>query len=453
MFYIANSMFTRSKIALIAIAIMLVYITFNLCNWERKNLMQWDETGYYLYLPATFIYHDISNLYFYPTIVQNYYINGRDNNYGLYTQPTTYKLNKYPVGTSLFELPFFLIADRYCLAHSKEYDHDGYSQPYLVAVCFATIFWVFAGLCVLRRFLLRYFTEGATAVTLILLAFATNLYFYTVFDIGMSHPFSFAAFCFLLYATERWYATGHRVHALLLGLLLGLIVITRPTNIVVALIPLCWKYKDGTIAGKLNFFKKQLLSMVLAAILFFLLIMIQLCYWKHVTGHWVHFSYESEGFDFLSPQVWNGLFSYRKGWFVYTPVAFIAVLGLIPLARQHKRLAAITAGYLLLSIYIIFSWCNWTYGGSFGCRSLIESMVIAAMPLTMFIQWVFAQKKIAVNILLLTVFSFMIALNAFQSYQLVNNKTVWDGTNRAFYWRTFGKLNVTEEDKKLLSQP
>ena len=446
-------MFTRSKIALAVIAFSLLYITFNLGNWEKPGVLTWDPSGYYLYLPATFIYQDVVKLDFYPKMTATYFLNNGSNTYGLYREPTGLKLNKYPTGTSVLEMPFFLIA-HYCCIHfpGEKNPPDGYSEPYRQGVIFSGVFWVLAGLFVLRRFLLRYFSDSATAVTLLLLAFGTNLYFYTVFNVGMSHPYSFALFCFLLSTTDNWYRNERKINVILMGLILGLVVIVRPTNVLVALIPLCWKYKNGSLKDKLFFYKKQLLAIIAATVVFFLILMIQFSYWKYVTGDWIHFSYEEEGFSFLTPQIWNGLFSYRKGWFLYTPVAFVGVIGLLLLAKKHKRLAAIITMYLAINIYVVFSWCYWSYGGSFGCRALIESLAIVSIPLTMLIDWIFAKKKVAVNIILLTVFSFFITLNLFQSYQLFTNATAWDMTNRAFYWRSFGKLQVTDEDRKLLLQ-
>jgi len=439
----------KSKLALAITAFMLFYIVFNLSNWKDRYMFRCDETGYYLYLPSFFIYHDIGYLKFYPKIVEKYYIND-NREYGLYKEPTGYRLDKYAIGTSILEMPFFLAAHLYCSLYPKDYPPDGYSEPYMLTFVLATVFWVIAGLFVLRKFLLRYFTDAAVTVTILLLAFATNIYFYTVFDTGMSHTFSFALFCFLLAATDRWYDNERIINVLLMGFLLGLIVITRPTNIVVAIIPLCWKYKNGSIAGKTAFYKKQLLPVLASFFIFCLVLFIQCRYWKFVTGHWIHFSYEDEGFNFLSSQVWNGLFSYRKGWFVYTPVAFLGVIGLIPLARKYKRLAGIILLYLIVNVYIVFSWYFWSYGGSFGCRALIESMAVVSVPLAMLIQWLLVRKKALITIPMLLVFAFLIALNTFQSFQLIKNITVWDGTNRAFYWRSFGKLNVTSEDKKLL---
>ena len=445
-------MFTKSKIALAATGIMFVYIVFNLANWETRNMLGWDETGYYIYLPAAFIYNDVGKLGFYPKIEQDYDLNSGAKLYGIYDEPTGNKLDKYTAGTAICEMPLFLLAHWYTLNDQKDFKKDGYSRPYMVSVVFSMITWVFAGLFFLRKFLLKYFSEAATAVTLLLIAFGTNLYFYTVCTLSMSHPFSFALFCFLLYATEQWYSNGRSINVILMGVVMGLIVITRPTNVVIAILPLCWKYKDGKVADKLLFYKKQLWPIIASVLAFLLVLMIQCSYWKYVTGKWVYFSYEGEGFDFSDPQIWRGLFSYQKGWFVYTPIAFIAIVGLIPLFRKYKRLTGIMLLYLAVNIYIVFSWRNWYYGGSFGCRALIESMAVVAIPLAMIIEWIFSSKKMLLNILTLTVFSFFIALNVFQSYQLINNKTEWARTNRAFYWRTLGKLDVTAEDRKLLDQ-
>ncbi|GAA4466165.1 hypothetical protein GCM10023093_19770 [Nemorincola caseinilytica] len=442
---------SRSKISLIVSAVMLLYITFNLSNWRQRNMLYWDCGNYYMYLPAVFIYHDLADLKFYPKIVETYYLNNGQKDFNLYPQPTGHTVNKYAVGTSFFELPFFLLAHGYCLlANDKEMPPDGYSTPYMVMVVFSILFWVMAGLYVLRKFLLRYFSDTATALTLLLLMFATNLYFYTVFNIGMSHPFSFTLFCFLLYHTERLYATGHTRYIIYTAAILGMVLITRPTNIVVALIPIFWPYgQTRTIPQRLQFLAQKKWALLTGAILFLLIAMIQFGYFRYTAGKWFHFSYEKEHFEFLQPHIIKGLFSYQKGWYVYTPIAFIATLGLLPLARQHRQLSLLVLSFLAFTVYIVFSWCVWSYGGSFGSRAMIESLAIMAIPLAAFIQWIFT-RPVPLRIITLVIFACCITLNAFQSYQLVNNYTVWDHTNKAFYWYSFGRLDVTEEDKQRL---
>lgn len=439
----------RSKIALWITAFVLLYITFNMSLWRNKNLLFWDCANYYLFLPATFVYNDLADLKFYPKTVEKYYINNGANDYGLFPQPNGHTVNKYAVGTSVFILPFFLLAHGYCLI-TDSYPADGYSTPYLVMVIFAILTWVMAGLYVLRKFLVKYFSETATLLTLLLILFATNLYFYTVFNIGMSHPFSFALFCFLLYATDNLYATGKTRYLLWIAAILGVAVITRPTNVIAALVPLLWPYAQAKgLPQRATFFIRKKWGLVASVVLFVSILMLQLTYWKCTAGKWVHFSYEEEHFEFLKPHIIDGLFSYRKGWFLYTPIAFIATLGLVPLLKRYRQLGILIITFLIINIYIVFSWYAWAYGGSFGARSMIDCLPLMAIPLACLIEWIFSRGK-ALRITAITIFVFCITLNTFQSFQLMNNLTMWDETNKAFYWRTFGKLEVTDEDRKLL---
>jgi len=416
-------------------------------------MLGYDTSYYYLYLPATIIYHDLDKLAFYPEIVNKYNISGKQPAYELYPQPSTSKiLNKYAVGVSICELPFFLIAHWYCSV-SGAYAADGYSVPYRVSIVFSIIFWVLAGLYALMKFLSAYFDGTITAITLLLILFATNLYFYTVLHIGMSHAFSFAFFCFILYITDRAYVTGKAHYIVLIGTMLGMITIIRPTNILVAMLPLLWPYeKEKMYGSKLVFFRHRIPAIISAIIIFIAIVFIQLSYLKYTSGHWFHFSYQDEGFNFTSPEIINGLFSYRKGWFLYTPVALLAVFGLIPLIRKNRTIGLLVCCYLLLNIYIVFSWCQWSYGGSFGCRALVESMAIMALPLAALLERVFSSKRKVLPIAVSSVLAFFVVLNVFQSFQISHYVILWDNMNKAKYWSTFGKPELTQEEQMLLRQ-
>lgn len=443
----------RSRIALLISAIVLVCITFNLCKWKDSNMLGYDTAYYYLYLPATVIYKDPAKLAFYPAIINKYNISGRNHSYELYPQAATGRLlNKYAVGVSICEFPLFLIAHWYAgLSHT--YEADGYSLPYRMAIVFSVLLWVLTGLYFLMKFLSAYFSDTVVAFTLLLLLFGTNLYFYTVMTIGMSHPFSFSLCCMLLFLTDKAYTTGHARYIVLSGLVLGLITAIRPTNIVVAAIPLLWpRSTNHSYKSKAAFFGSNIPALVLGVLLCSAVVSVQLAYLKYMSGSWFHYSYEEEGFNFLSPQIINGLFSYRKGWFIYTPVALFAVSGIIPLALRNKEQAILIAAYLVLTLYIVFSWGTWAYGGSFGCRPLIESLAILALPLAALLQLAYSRAGKMVKNSLSVVLVAAVVLNMFQSYQIMYSIIPWDNNNKAYYWRTFGKLEVTAADKKLLQQ-
>ncbi|MBK6776976.1 MAG: hypothetical protein IPG74_14450 [Flavobacteriales bacterium] len=62
-------------------------------------------------------------------------------------------------------------------------------------------------------------------------------------------------------------------------------------------------------------------------------------YWKVYAGSFFWDSYQNpgEGLDIFYPHIHNFLFSFRKGWLLYSPLIALALLGFIPLWRRHRR--------------------------------------------------------------------------------------------------------------------
>ena len=438
---------SSSFIAWVVSCVVLTYVTFNLFRWKDGNILAYDVAYYYLFLPSAIVYGDIGKMEFYPAKIREYDIGYRQPTYELYPQKTGRLTNKYAIGVAVCQLPFFLAAHAYCLS-IRSYPADGFSMPYKVSIVFATLCWALAGLFVLRKLLLLYYGEGTTAVTLLLVAFATNLYFYTVDHVGMSHPFSFALCAVLCYATAQAYQTRRTKYFVAIGLSLGLIAIVRPVNVLMAVIPLCWPLAAAG-EGRLQFFRRHRAAIMAAVTICVAVLFIQLGYLKYTSGEWLHFSYEEEGFMFPHSEMWNGLFSYRKGWFVYTPLAVCMILGIVPMVKQQRNLAILIGGFVLAYWYVIFSWHQWWYGGSFGARPMVDVYAVLALPLAAVVHSIIAGSKQFVRVLAVALGVSFITLNIFQSYQLINEVTRWDKTTRSFYWRSFGRLELSDEEKKL----
>ena len=306
----------KSKLIILIFALVSVIIVFNE-DKQDHNQFGSDACGYYLYLPALFIYHDLDKLSFYPALDSEY-------NHTLEIQCSLYningnKLDKYPVGVALFELPFFLFAHAYSYS-THQYKTDGFSIPYQLAGIFSNILWVVIGLFVLRKFLKRYFSDNITALTIICVTFGTNLYAYNSFIIGMSHPYSFFLFACLLLLTDEWYSKPPEwLTSLLLGLVLGFIFIVRPINLIAIIIPLFWMVSSSSsLKERVKLFNENYRHILITLVVFISIVFVQFGYWRYITGHWLFYSYIDEGFNFLHPHIVKGLFSYRKGWFVYT---------------------------------------------------------------------------------------------------------------------------------------
>ena len=145
----------------------------------------------------------------------------------------------------------------------------------------------------------------------------------------------------------------------LLSLLLGMIILIRPLN---GLILLATPF----LSFEFERFKKATLTLftspkiiVPCLFLFFGMVLIQLVLYKLQTGHFFVYSYAEEGFNFSDPHLLDILFSYKKGLFLYTPLAFISLFGLYYLFKNNSyQFWSFTIFFFVLT-YFLSSWWNW----------------------------------------------------------------------------------------------
>jgi hypothetical protein len=164
-------------------------------------------------------------------------------------------------------------------------------------------------------------------------------------------------------------------------------------------------------------------KLVIALLLFIIPFAFQLMYWKTYSGQWFIFTYGTgERFFFNDPQVINFLFSFRKGWFIYTPVMFLAVIGIAFLRKYVKDLFWFMVLFFIMNVYVLSSWWDWSFGGSFGCRAIVQHYSFFAFGLASFVNVVFRlwERKKALNttvklVLCIGLF-FLIRLNYNQSW-------------------------------------
>jgi len=117
--------------------------------------------------------------------------------------------------------------------------------------------------------------------------------------------------------------------------------------------------------------------------------------------------------------------------------------------KKYKKLILPVFLFFIAMIYVVFSWHDWSYGGGFACRPLIDTLPVLAIPLASLISYISYKThmffRIGFGLLLL----FCIALNLFQSYQYYLGLLNFGGTTKAYYWKVFGKTKVEPDDWKL----
>ena len=422
-------------------------------NWLKTLYpIQMDANGYYIYLPAVFIYNDLSKLDFVHKFPQQF-----DRKYFLYPSQNGGYLTKYSPGIAILEIPFFGIA--HFLAPVFGAEQSGYSPPYRLAVALSTIFYTFLALWLLSKVLLKYFENNIVFIVVGLLFFATNILFYTVLSAGISHNYILFSLAFSLFFAEKWIEKRKWQDFSLACAGIGLSALIRPTEALLGLILVGFLWSKWWNKGlKINEILADWKSITAGLAGFLLALSPIFFYWKIATGNWIAYTYEEEGFYFDRPEtIWYGLFGFRKGLFIYTPIMLLGLLGIYFLLKDKRlrHISSALAWYLPLNIFIVLSWYCWWYGGCFGMRALIPAFFLLAFPMAALFQY-FKDNQLIYKGLIAFSF-FCVGLNVFQSYQYQQQVLHMEAMTWPAYKFIFGKVKLSDQEKiefkKLLDPP
>ena len=419
-------------------------------RWAQPptRTLTWDVFGYYLYLPAVFVHGDpaLKDRAWFDEVMSKYAPSTTP--YQVVDGPEGIRVIKYSSGMALAYAPWFFIA--HALAEPLGFPADGFSSPYSLAVTFGVLLWVMLGLFLFRRVLLNFFSDGLTAALLVLLVLGTNFLHLAALDgTLLTHPFLFTLYAGLLLATIRWHEQPSWQAAIAIGATAGWITLVRPNEGVCVLIPLLWAGNEG-LAAKWRLVRREWRQTMLALLSFIALTSPQLLYWKSVTGQWLFYSYVNpgEGFDFTTPYTWDYLFSFRKGWFVYTPLALLMVGGLAVLWHQKRNLFWPIAVFFAVNLYITSSWTCWWYaGGSFSARSMMPVQAVLALPFGLLLKKLSASRW---HRPMIVAASLLVVLNLFQTWQWSANIIERERMTGAYYAAIFGRTSPPEDAQELL---
>jgi len=100
-------------------------------KWEQPKTeatLSWDVSGYYLYLPAAFIYSDLKQCEFAPDILDKY-TPTFDFQQAFKHKASGNYVMKYSLGQAVLMSPAFFAAHVWA-SNSLSYEADGFSHPY-----------------------------------------------------------------------------------------------------------------------------------------------------------------------------------------------------------------------------------------------------------------------------------------------------------------------------------
>lgn len=400
----------------------------------------WDAFGYYMYLPGTFIYQDVTELKWVEKIDKEYQVTGGK----LYQADIHTNGNyvfKYLGGVAILEMPFFFIG--HAIASVTDYKADGFSAPYQYSIAFGALLYCFLALLLLRKILLRFYSDRVTAITLLLLTLATNFAQYVSIDSAQSHAYIFPLYVLVIYATIKWHENPQLKWAALIGLTIGLATISRPTEAIMLFIPLLWNTSDKTLKSEKWRLVKVNLNHVFYAVLFgFIGVIPQLIYWKVNSGSFIY-DVGSKWF-FLNPW-FRVLFGFENGWFIYTPITVLFVLGMFFMKNLPFKKSVIT--FCLLNIWIIIAWSDWKYGATYSTRAMVQSYPVFALAFGAILHKI---EHYRWKYFFYLIGAYFIFSNFFQIGQYNRNIIHYRDMNQAYFWRIYMNPNPTPLDMSLL---
>lgn len=324
-----------------------------------------DGLGYYSYDRSIFFDHDLNfNNEFY--VWQHQY----SKMFNQIRMPISVKINQWSIGSAILWFPFFIFGHLTALiltVFKIPVDLNGYSWPYELAVGVGNIGLGLTALYLLFDLAKKYVGKKLSLVGIILLTFGTNLLFYLMYEPVTSHVVSLFLFTLFLWLWEK-----DNKNAWVLGVVSGLLVSTRPQDIVLILPFLVVQFWQN---------KKSFLVITLLAVLAFLP---QILVWQRLFGSLTRIPYLASGeagsFSFLPTHLWEVLFSVRHGLFLWTPLLLLGLWGIKYFG--NTRLTKLLLIGFVLEVLITSSWSQWWQGASFGGRFFVSSLPLFFLGIT-----------------------------------------------------------------------
>lgn len=340
----------------IYLSVILAIVGAYFFTWKNNgispvNFIDGDPEYYYYYLQATFI----------------------DSSYITYDwlkSGTLGAISHHPVGVSLLLLPFFLIA--YLIAALFHFELNGISLPFQIAITFSAIFYCTIGLIYLKK-LFQHSNIGdiASAIAIALTFFGTTLFHYTVVECAMSHVYSFSAITVFMYFSKKFVLDNHNSDLVKASLALGTVLLLRPNNLLIVLSVFIWfNNRKHAFAFFNALFKNKYTALSTFIVLLFAAF--QLGTWYFFETKLFSNRYAPYGFYWLKPELINMLFGFDSGFFIYTPMCFLFLFGLLRVFKTNRFSGVSLALFLFVLFYFFSTYSAYTYFDGLGIRVLVD---------------------------------------------------------------------------------
>lgn len=373
--------------AVIATAAFVLTVLFYKIDLFPFEPIHSDGNGYYMYLPAVFVYHD-PGMHFVEGLAED--ISGFSGTF--FPMDTGQVVDKYTMGVAVLQLPFFLIADLLTKLFLPG-QADGFSLFYQLGNIAGGCFYYFLGAACMYRTAKKH-TDAASAFgAVLLITFGTGLFHYITMDGSYSHVYSFAMIALFILLVEKHEKSQTVGMKFLGGLCFGMLTLVRVTNAVIVLIYICYR------AAAFRELRERICKIVRPGRILPILAGIfpvwipQLLYWKWAAGSFLVNSYDLPGnvwqehFNWLEPKLLEVLFLPNRGLFFWCPIVVLCVIAALFLRREDLSFRWGMIAAFAAFTYITASW--WAYDGfcGFTNRFFVDLSAVFIFQLAVFLHW------------------------------------------------------------------
>lgn len=405
---------------------------------EKTCLCAYDGFGYYMYLPY-YLSFENAPLIEWAKDLQGEYCEGTSIYQFVPTSKEKYA-NIYHIGLALLYLPSYIVGE--IGAYLFNYPKDGFSLPYFIAHILNALLFIFIGAIYLRKLLLLFFNEKVSAIVLFLIYGSTNLFITFSRQYDLPHLFLFtlnAIFLYYLFRDGRDLTNKKNMRTA--AIILGLTIAIRPTQALFGLIPLIILYSNYR-------FTKELWIRMRVFLVWGLIWSIpHIIYSIAVAGKFFLLNLHTEDLILSDPHLWDFLFSFKKGWLIYSPVFLLLPFSFYALYKNDRLLFKAFLIFVILYIYVMSSWENWWYATSFGSRVMVDIYPLLALVLGFLflsLRNPIYRAILALSLLLST------GLSIFQSYQYRKGYIHYERMTQMHYFYVFGKTNIPNYHRNYL---
>lgn len=388
----------RGLVGLLALFVLLAPLV-------TQRIYASDEIKYYAYTHSLFFDHDLdfSNDYLHWYDLDPIKFKAiKDDLYNTREPLTGLPTNEAPIGTGLLWLPSYALAHVVTLAADSlgaNVKADGWSQPYITAVCLTSYLFGCVGLLLCYALAKSYFGRRLSVVAVASIWLSTPLIFYTVIAPPWSHATSLMTVTLFIWYWQRTRRAGGRNirEWAWLGALGGLMILVREQDFLFLVIPFVemvaalWPALRTRSDGWSQKIGRWALGMAVMGLATFIVFIPQLVVYKVLTGRFGPSRVVSGKFTWTSPNFLNVLFSPEHGMIPWTPAIAVALLGMVLFWKRDRLFTVALMAAFVLQVYVAGSFLTWQSASSFGQRRFINSTLIFVLGAAALISWALAK--------------------------------------------------------------